>query len=120
MSVQDLELNCKVRGIVARYWVDSNRLSFNSRRGHVCVSGELRVTGKHKGHDETAGMLRSLEYDVRRLQDVRAVEFELTNWIRDEGRGWICKEKRLLTKPAEITAPASARPSFSARSTEST
>lgn len=121
MSAQDLEINCQVRGIVSRYWLDPNRLSFQTRRGNVHVSGEVRVTGAEQGNEEIAGILRSLEDDVRRLPSVYEVEFELTNWRRDESGVWICAEQRAEAKPSADTATADAQErTLSAPSAEST
>lgn len=121
MSAQDLEINCQVRGIVSRYWLDPNRLSFQTRRGNVHVSGEVRVTGAEQESEQIAGILRSLEDDVRRLPSVYEVEFELTNWRRDESGGWVSTEERAEAKPSEEPATAAAREqSLSAPSAEST
>jgi hypothetical protein len=95
MSVQDLELNCHVRGVLARHWIDSNRISFHTRRGHVQLAGELRVIGAPKNKERTAGVLQAVESEIRRVQAVRTVSFELTNWIRDECGGWVCTEATL-------------------------
>src|SRR5262249_16767505 len=94
MSVQDLELNCQVRAIVAKFWIDPNRLSLSARRGNVHISGELRFTGAEQDHEQTVEMLQSLESDLRSLHDIRELEFELTNWTHDASGGWVCVEKR--------------------------
>ncbi len=102
MSVQDLELNCQIRGVLARHWIDPNRLSFSARRGHVHLSGELLVIGADKDKEKTIGVLQAVEAEIRRVQAVRTVTFELTNWIRDDGGAWICTE--LATGPVRISA----------------
>jgi hypothetical protein len=108
MSVQDLELNCQIRGVLARHWIDSNRLSFSARRGHVLLSGELLVIGAPKEKEKTIGVLQSLESEIRRAQSVRTVSFELTNWVRDDCGGWICTE--LASGPERISAAQAKTP----------
>ena len=111
MSVQDLELNCHVRGILARHWIDSNRLSFRARRGHVQLAGEWLVIGEPRDKQRTAGVLQVVESEIRRAQAVRTVTFELTNWIRDDGGGWVCTEavagpSKFSTAPAKVADAA--------------
>jgi hypothetical protein len=107
MSVQDLDITCQVRGIVSKYWIDPHRLAFESRRGNVHVSGEVRVTGAEQCDEEIAAVLQSLENDIRRLSGVRELEFELTNWIRDANGEWSCAEKRAAAAQAQpLSAPS--------------
>ena len=120
MSAQDLEINCQVRGIVSRYWLDPNRLSFQTRRGNVHVSGEVRVTGAEQDDEQIADTLRSIEDDVRRLHGVWDVEFELTNWRRGDSGDWVNSEKRAEADSSEQPAPAARQQSLSAPSAEST
>jgi hypothetical protein len=109
MSAQDLELTCQVRGIVTKYWIDPNHLSFNSRRGNVHVSGELRLRGAEQEPEQIADLLRSFEADIRSIRDVRELEFELTNWTRDASGEWVCLEKRPAPEAAQeqpLSAPS--------------
>jgi hypothetical protein len=105
MTVQDFELNCTIRGVLARHWIDSNRLMFRARRGHIQVAGEFRLLGAPNDREITATVLRRVESEIRRVQSVRTVTFELTNWLRDEAGGWVCTEiakgpERIAAAPA--------------------
>lgn len=93
MTAQDLELNCGIRSALTRHWIDLTKTNFFARRGHVHMSGEVSVVGAHRPREDTAGALKAFESELRRLQEVRSVSFEFTNWARDETGVWICLER---------------------------
>ena len=93
MSVQDLELNSGVRGVLSRHWIDLTKTSFFARKGHVHLGGEVAVIGASNENAGTAETLKATEAEIRRLRDVRSVSFEFTNWVRDGAGVWICLEK---------------------------
>ena len=90
MSVQDLELNCGVRGVLSRHWIDLTKTSFFARKGHVHVGGELQMLGEAGAKGSAAEALKATESEIRRLPDVRTVSFGFTNWVRDSAGAWIC------------------------------
>ena len=92
MSSQDLELNCGVRNVLTRHWIDLTKTNFYVRKGHVQMSGEVAVVGVQRPGQETAEALKAFESDVRRLHEVKSVSFEFTNWVRNESGAWICRD----------------------------
>ena len=99
MTAQDLELNCGVRGVLSRHWIDLTKTSFFARRGHVHLTGEVRVIGESQSTEDTADTLKATEAELHRLRDVKTVSFEFTNWVRDGAGVWINLED-------EAAAPA--------------
>jgi len=88
VSAEDIQLNCSVRNVLTRHWIDLTKTNFLVRRGNVHMSGEVSVVGPQRAPEDTAIALRAFESDVRRLRDVRSVSFEFTNWTRDDSGAW--------------------------------
>lgn len=94
MSSQDLELNCGVRNVLTRHWIDLTKTSFYVRKGHVQMSGEIAVVGTSRPGQETAEALKAFESDVRRLHEVKSVTFEFTNWVRNDSGAWVFRDRK--------------------------
>ena len=109
MSAQDLQLNCGIRSVLSRHWIDLTKTSFYARRGHVHMSGEVQVVGARKGAEETAHVLRAFELELKRLQAVRSVSFEFSNWVRDGAGVWICLDKKTASRPPGPAAGGAAQ-----------
>ena len=92
MTAKDLELSCGIRSVLTRHALDLTKTNFFARRGHVHMSGEVALIGSHHQPEQTADTLKACESDLRRLQEVRTLTFEFTNWVRDDLGGWICLE----------------------------
>ncbi len=103
MSSQDLELNCGVRNVLARHWIDLTKTNFYVRKGHVQMSGEVAVVGVQRPGQETAEALKAFESDVRRLHEVKSVSFEFTNWVRNESGAWICRDGKITSDQPPAT-----------------
>jgi len=110
MSASDLQLNCGIRSVLSRHWIDLTKTSFYARRGHVHMTGEVQVVGARKGGQETADVLRAFELELKRLQAVRSVSFEFTNWVRDGAGVWICLDKKTPSPPPGPAAGGRAVP----------
>jgi hypothetical protein len=92
VTAKDLELTCGIRSVLTRHSIDLTKTNFFARRGHVHMSGEVALIGPSRPPEQTVDTLKAFESELRRLQEVRTVTFEFTNWIRDELGGWICLE----------------------------
>lgn len=88
VSVEDIQLNCIVRNVLTRHWLDVTKMNFFVGRGNVHMSGEVSVIGPRRTPEDTAIALRAFESDVRRLRDVKSMSFEFTNWTRDDSGAW--------------------------------
>ncbi|HTF86989.1 MAG TPA: hypothetical protein VK843_01175 [Planctomycetota bacterium] len=94
MSSEDLELNCGIRSVLTRHWIDLSKTNFFVRRGHVHMSGEVSLIGVQRPSEDTAVALRAVESDVRRLQAIKSLSFDFTNWVRDDSGVWKCSRKK--------------------------
>ncbi len=103
MSVEDLQLNCTIRSVLARHWIDTHLLCYRSARGNVHVQGELKTLGVPKALEETAHTLFTLESEVRQLRGVRSVQLEFTNWFRNDAGNWECLEKETESGPSSAS-----------------
>ncbi len=103
MSSQDLELNCGIRNVLTRHWIDLTKTNFFVRKGHVQMSGEVAVVGTSRPGQETAEALKAFESDVRRLHEVKSVSFEFTNWVRNESGAWVCRDRKKTSEQSPTT-----------------
>lgn len=67
------------------------------------MSGEVALVGASRPAEQTADTLKACESELRRLQEVRTLSFEFTNWVRDDLGGWICLEDDSPTCVQETT-----------------
>ncbi len=103
MSSQDLDLNCGVRNVLTRHWIDPTKTNLFVRKGHVHMSGEASMVGVPRPGQETAEALKALESDVRRLHEVKSVSFEFTNWVRNDSGAWICRDRKKTSDESPAT-----------------
>lgn len=108
MTVQDLQVNCSVRSVLCRHWIDSRRLNYTTRRGHVHLSGEVQMLGAYAGKQVTAIALTAVENELRQMRDIKSTQFHFTNWLRDDDGNWRCTEKEEPRAP--LASPAGPQP----------
>jgi len=85
-SVSDLELNCSVRRIMVRHWIDLGKISVRSTRGVIWLTGDL-VKLKNTGEQLTPDKVESLLTEVRQVRGVKRMHARLTNWDADKMEG---------------------------------
>ncbi|MFN0009354.1 MAG: hypothetical protein ACKVXR_15730 [Planctomycetota bacterium] len=110
MAASDLELTCGIRGVLTRHAIDLTKTNFFARRGHVHMSGEVALVGANRPPEQTADTLKACESELRRLQEVRTLSFEFTNWIRDDLGGWICLEDDSASSEGQTTMGEESHP----------
>lgn len=98
--MSDFRANSRIRSVLARHWVDLQKLRFGAFRGTVRLSGELCHLGSGRFGSSEAVKLESLEQDMRRIPGVRHVYFDLVNWQRDSSGKWKCMNGERKTPPA--------------------
>ena len=79
--------------MLAKHWINLQRLKFGSFRGTVRFSGELCYLGAHSGNRSEAAQLEELEREVKRLEGVKRVYLDLKNWRKKDGGEWECLDK---------------------------
>jgi len=94
MAVADSMLQLKVRATLVRNWVETRMLNYNVIGGVVHMQGMLVITYEHPDFDPgdeygvSKRALLNLERDLRRIDGVRAIHYDLTNWVHSGGE-WI-------------------------------
>lgn len=74
MDVPDIQIKTRVRSVLARHWIDLNRLTFDCCRGSVRFHGEIALVEGHGG-SSTASLLDTLEAEIKAVPGVKSVYF---------------------------------------------
>ena len=90
MAASDFRTNTAVRSVLARHWIDLQRIKFGCFRGTVRFSGSLAFLGTRANVALDASKVELLEREIKRLQEVSRVYFDLKNWKKEPGREWRC------------------------------
>ena len=80
----DLDINCKIRRVLVRHWIDLGRISIRTNLGRSCIYGSLARIAGHE-EDIIAATIGTILTEVRRIREVVHVELRLENWTYDEG-----------------------------------
>ncbi|GEM_PF-3323396 len=87
MAAEDNNITAAARRILSSYWVDLTRLNVRTTRGAIYISGTFkRMTFEHAEMDER--MLRLIDSDLKMLDKVRTVNYDLLNWELDAMDVW--------------------------------
>jgi hypothetical protein len=88
VAISDFQINSRVRAILARSWIDLQKITFGSFRGTVRFSGELCLLGGRTNGCSKKNQVESLEYEVRAIRGVQRIFFDLSNWQRNDTGDW--------------------------------
>ena len=75
MPTIDLQINSKIRAILARHWVDAEKLQFRTTGGTVRFHGVLARQGSFAGCEVDATLVEVLISEIRRISGVQKVYF---------------------------------------------
>ena len=75
MSTTDLHINSKIRAVLARHWVDAEKLQFLTAAGTVRFHGVLARQGCAAVCDVETSLMEVLIGEIRRISGVRKVYF---------------------------------------------
>lgn len=84
MSVDDRHINIRVEQVLVRRGINTQRLTVSTHRANVIITGTLEGRSK-KEEIKTAADMKALEKTIRRVPNVRDVQWHLANWHREEG-----------------------------------
>ena len=93
MPVSDFKIVSTIRSALTKRWIDLHKLRVAAFRGTIRLSGELRRIGHHEWTKANPPRLETLELDLKRIQGVRRVFFELTNFRRNEAGQWVMVDR---------------------------
>ena len=100
----DLEINCAVRRVLVRHWIDLGKISLRTCNGVVSLSGEL-VKLSNTGNPLTMASLLQFSSEVNGIRRVRRVQTNFTNWV-NVGGAW----KPVTKTPASSEASRGSLP----------
>jgi hypothetical protein len=76
MPVEDLRVNCQLKSILTRHWIDQKELGTSVHGGTVRLRGELRRLASSEEHGPVdAQVLSELVQEIRRIEGVKKVYF---------------------------------------------
>jgi hypothetical protein len=93
MSVSDFQINARVRSVLAKHWIDTQRVKFGSFKGTVRFSGQIHPLGDRSATHLDGSKLEIIESELKRIRGVLRVFFDLANWRKSETGKWICQDK---------------------------
>lgn len=75
MPTIDLQINSKIRAVLARHWVDAEKLQFRTAAGTVRFHGVLARQGSYAACDVETSLVEVLINEIRRISGVQKVYF---------------------------------------------
>ena len=87
MERSKYQIHAEIRRVLARHWIDPERLQFGAHRGIVRISGELHYT-RSAGRSPSTSIVEVLQAEILRIREVTRVQFDLTDWRRDDAGVW--------------------------------
>jgi hypothetical protein len=88
MGSSDFRTTSLVRSTLARHWIDLKKVTVGCFRGTVRLTGELtHLAGESEGHHHNL-QPSLLETEVRAVQGVERVYFDISNWDRNDSGEW--------------------------------
>ena len=97
MAASDFRTNSAVRSVLARHWIDLQRIKFGCFRGTVRFGGTLAFLGARTASRIDSSKLETLEREVKRVQGVSRVYFDFKNWKKGPNGEWTCLERQTAT-----------------------
>ena len=85
MTRSDLDINCDIRRVLVRHWIDLGKIFFRSTSGRVSMRGSLqRIAGVRE--EITSAVIDGMLGDLNRIGGVVNVYAEFDNWNQSLGR----------------------------------
>ena len=75
----DLDINCRVRRVFVRHWIDLGKISARTTRCVVTLSGSL-MRLPHIAPEVDATSPEVILGEIKRIPDVRRLQVNLDNW----------------------------------------
>ena len=87
MGADDMKITVRVRGVLARHWIDNMLVSVMTRRGVVYLGGRFhKITAVDEHDDISEDDLATIEQEIRRIKGVKRVIYNIEGWLKDGGR----------------------------------
>jgi hypothetical protein len=91
-SAADFKINADVRRILTKHWINLRKLQYSCIGGIVYLRGVVEVMYNAPGREQswqgvTARQVAELEKAIKRIPNVKRVQFRFQNWERGTD-GW--------------------------------
>jgi hypothetical protein len=83
-KTSDLDINCRVRRVLVRHWIDLGKLSTRTTGGVVWLTGSLERL-PNSGARLDAPSVDGVLTEIRRTPDVRRLQARFENWVEQSG-----------------------------------
>ena len=104
----DLEINCAVRKVLVRHWIDLGRISIRTSAGVTTLSGALDKLPKVDA-PLTSSSVGEIIAEIKRASSVKRVQAVLSNWTEMDGMWRPAASKTVdISLQARKLAPESA------------
>lgn len=87
-EANDLKISAAIRRELSSRRIDLSKIKFPVKAGEVSIEGELIFVGLDKSNEETAIELKFIESSLKNILGVSKVNFELTNWKKNDSGIW--------------------------------
>ncbi len=87
-EANDLKISAAIRRELSSRRIDLSKIKFPVKAGEVSIEGELVFVGLEKSNEETAIELKFIESSLKNILGVSKVNFELTNWKKNDSGIW--------------------------------
>ena len=87
-EANDLKISAAIRRELSSRRIDLSKIKFPVKAGEVSIEGELIFVGLEKSNEETAIELKFIESSLKNILGVSKVNFELTNWKKNDSGIW--------------------------------
>jgi hypothetical protein len=83
-KTSDLDINCRVRRVLVRHWIDLGQISVRTTCGVVWLAGSLERL-PHSGAELDAPDVQGVLMEIKRTSDVRRIQVSFENWAEQSG-----------------------------------
>jgi hypothetical protein len=86
-KTSDLDINCRVRRVLVRHWIDLGKMSVRTTCGVVWLAGSLERL-PNCGTELDATTVLGVLTEIKRTLNVRRIQVSFDNWMEQSG-AWI-------------------------------
>jgi hypothetical protein len=83
-KLTDLEINCAVRKVLVRHWIDLGKISIRTTSGVITLCGTLDKLPKVDA-PLTSSLVGEIIAEIRRVSSIKRVQSGLSNWGEADG-----------------------------------
>lgn len=100
--LNNFQMGKVVRGILTRMRLDTQHVTVNFDHGRLIIGGRFEYLYGTDGHRPTLSfeVLHEIDRQLRRVEDVKELDYILENWTHNSDGHWTRKQERDRSGPA--------------------